>query len=69
VLVDLSAVSHVDKVAYLGAILLTLRTWRRRTELSHGIVVDEAHYFLHGQPVEEMVDLNMGGDTLVTYSN
>jgi hypothetical protein len=67
VLVDLSAVSHTDKIAYLGAVLPALRTWRLRTGLPHGIMVDEAHYFLHGPQVEEMVDLNMGGYTLVTY--
>jgi hypothetical protein len=67
VIVDLSAVSHADKVGYLGAILPALRTWRERTGLPHGILVDEAHYFLHGPQVEEMVDLDMGGYTLVTY--
>jgi hypothetical protein len=66
-LVDLSAVSHADKVDYLGAVLPALRAWRQRTGLPHGIVVDEAHYFLHGPRVEEMVDLDMGGYTLVTY--
>jgi hydroxymethylpyrimidine pyrophosphatase-like HAD family hydrolase len=67
VLVDLSAVSHADKVDYLDAVLPALRTWHRRTGLPHGIVVDEAHYFLHGPRVEEMVDLDMGGYILVTY--
>jgi hydroxymethylpyrimidine pyrophosphatase-like HAD family hydrolase len=67
VLVDLSAVSHADKVDYLRAILPALRAWRERTGLPHCIVVDEAHYFLHGPRVEEMVDLTTGGYTLVTY--
>jgi hypothetical protein len=67
VLVDLSAVSHADKVGYLEAVLPALRTWRQRSGLPHGIVVDEAHYFLHGPQVKEMVDLDMGGYTLVTY--
>jgi hypothetical protein len=67
VLVDLSAVSHADKVDYIRAVLPALRAWRERTGLPHCIVVDEAHYFLHGPRVEEMVDLAMGGYTLVTY--
>lgn len=67
VLVDLSAVSHADKIDYLRAILPALRAWRERTGLPHCIVVDEAHYFLHGLRVEEMVDLTMGGYTLVVY--
>jgi hypothetical protein len=67
VLIDLSAVAHADKVDYLSAVLPALRAWRERTGLPHRIVVDEAHYFLHGPQVEEMVDLDMGGYTLVTY--
>jgi hydroxymethylpyrimidine pyrophosphatase-like HAD family hydrolase len=43
------------------------RARRQPTGLPHGILVDEAHYFLHGPRVEEMVDLDMGGYTLVTY--
>jgi len=31
VLVDLSAVSHADKVGYLRAVLPALRAWRERT--------------------------------------
>ena len=67
VLIDLSSVAHVDKVDYLGAVLPALRAWRERTGLPHRIVVDEAHYFLYGPQVEAMVDLDMGGYTLVTY--
>jgi hydroxymethylpyrimidine pyrophosphatase-like HAD family hydrolase len=55
------AVSHADKVAYIGAVLPAFRTWRQRTGIPHGIVVDEADNFLHGPQVEKMVDLDMGG--------
>jgi hypothetical protein len=67
VLIDLSAVAYADKVDYLDAVLPALRAWRERTGLPHRIVVDEAHYFLHGPQVETLVDLTMGGYTLVTY--
>lgn len=67
VLIDLSSVSHADKVDYLDAVLPALRAWRDRTGLPHRIVVDEAHYFLHRPQVEALVDLDMGGYTLVTY--
>jgi hypothetical protein len=35
--------------------------------LPHRIVVDEAHYFLHARNVWQLLDLNLGAYTLVTY--
>ena len=67
VLLDLSMVSHAEKVAYLDAVLPALRACRARTGLPHRIVVDEAHYFLHEPQVTALVDLAMGGYTLITY--
>ena len=40
---------------------------RRRTGLPHRIVVDEAHYFLHEPNIRELLDLDLGAYTLVTY--
>ena len=40
---------------------------RRTTGLPHRIVVDEAHYFLHEPNIRELLDLNLGAYTLVTY--
>ena len=67
VVVDLSHVPYREKVAYLNTLLPMLASLRRTTGLPHRIVVDEAHYFLHEPNVRELVDLDLGAYTLVTY--
>lgn len=65
--VDLSHVAYREKVAYLNTLLPMLATLRRTTGLPHRIVVDEAHYFLHQPNISELLDLDLGAYTLVTY--
>jgi len=65
--VDLSHVAYREKVAYLNTLLPMLATLRRTIGLPHRIVVDEAHYFLHQPNISELVDLDLGAYTLVTY--
>jgi hydroxymethylpyrimidine pyrophosphatase-like HAD family hydrolase len=67
VVIDLSHVSHSEKVNYLYTLLPTLAAIRRTTGLPHRIVVDEAHYFLHEPNIRSLLDLNLGAYTLVTY--
>ena len=67
VIVDLSQVPYGDKVDYLKSLLPMLASLRRDTGLPHRIVIDEAHYFLHGANVGELLDLTLGAYTLVTY--
>ena len=67
IVIDLSHTPHDDKLEYVRTLLPGLATLRRRTGLPHRIVVDEAHYFLHGQDVRELLDLELGSYTLVTY--
>ena len=67
VVIDLSHVPQVEKVKYLYTLLPTLAAIRRKTGLPHRIVVDEAHYFLHEPNIHELLDLNLGSYTLVTY--
>jgi hypothetical protein len=67
VVVDLSHVAYREKVEYLNTLLPMLASLRRTTGLPHRIVVDEAHYFLHEANVGELVDLDLGAYTLVTY--
>jgi hydroxymethylpyrimidine pyrophosphatase-like HAD family hydrolase len=67
VVLDLSKLLQPEKTEYLQALLPTLADLRRRTGLPHRIVLDEAHYFLEGRPVDELLDLETGGYTLVTY--
>jgi hypothetical protein len=67
VVVDLSHLPYHEKVEYLGAVLPMMATLRRATGLPHRIVLDEAHYFLHGPNVQELLDFDLGAYTLVTY--
>jgi hydroxymethylpyrimidine pyrophosphatase-like HAD family hydrolase len=67
VVIDLSHVSHEEKIDYLRSVLPALASLRRHTGLPHRIVVDEAHYFLHDPDVLSLLDLELGGYTLVTY--
>jgi hypothetical protein len=67
IVIDLSHTSSAAKLEYLRNILPALATLRRHTGLPHGIVVDEAHYFLHDPDVRDLLDLERNGYTLVTY--
>ncbi len=67
VIIDLSHVPYREKVNYLNTLLPMLASLRRITGLPHRIVVDEAHYFLHEPNVRDLVDLDLGAYTLVTY--
>jgi hydroxymethylpyrimidine pyrophosphatase-like HAD family hydrolase len=65
--IDLSHTSHEGKLEYLHTVLPALATLRRHLGLPHQIVVDEAHYFLHGPRVHQLLDLELHGYVLVTY--
>jgi hydroxymethylpyrimidine pyrophosphatase-like HAD family hydrolase len=67
IVIDLSHVRHAEKVQYAQAVLPALAMLRRRTGLPHRVVVDEAHYFLHGAPLHELFDFQGNGYTLATY--
>ena len=67
VVVDLSRVHLDEKVEYLKALLPMLASVRRATGLPHRIVVDEAHYFLREPNIKQLLDLQLGAYTLVTY--
>jgi hydroxymethylpyrimidine pyrophosphatase-like HAD family hydrolase len=65
--IDLSHLPFQEKVTYLKSLLPMLAAIRRATGLPHRIVIDEAHYFLHDANVRELLDLDLGAYTLVTY--
>jgi hypothetical protein len=67
VVVDLSHIHLEEKLAYLKALLPMLASIRRETGLPHRIVVDEAHYFLREPNVKQLLDLQLGAYTIVTY--
>jgi hydroxymethylpyrimidine pyrophosphatase-like HAD family hydrolase len=67
VIVDLSHLPYHEKNKYLGELLPMVATLRKAIGLPHRIVLDEAHYFLHGSNVRELLDLDLGAYTLVTY--
>lgn len=67
VIVDLSHAAHREKINYVASLLPMLAATRRTTGLPHRIVIDEAHYFLHDPDFGELLDLNLGAYTLVTY--
>ena len=67
VVIDLSAISHEEKLAYVDELLPMLAALRRSIGLPHWIVVDEAHYFLHQPEVEQRVDFELAAYVLITY--
>jgi len=67
VVVDLSHLPHDEKALYIRALLPVLNVLRRRTGLPHRVVLDEAHYFLHGSDGAASLDLEPHGYTVVTY--
>ena len=67
VVINLSRVEYKEKVDYIKSLLPMLASLRRNTGLPHRIVVDEAHYFLHDSNVRQLLDLDLGAYTLVTY--
>lgn len=67
VVVDLSRVHLEEKIAYLKSLLPMLASIRRETGLPHRIVVDEAHYFLREPNIKQLLDLELGAYTIVTY--
>lgn len=68
VVIDLSRISHDEKMQYIRSLLPALNVLRRRTGLPHRILLDEAHYFLHDGDTQQLLDLERGGYTLVTYA-
>ena len=67
VVVDLSKLSPTQRLEYVPSLLEMLGALRRQTGVPHRIVLDEAHYFLHGPDARQMLDLDLAAYTLVTY--
>lgn len=65
--IDLSEMMHERKVEYVTALLPVLAALRGQFGLPHRILVDEAHYFLHGPDGEKLIDMDLAGYLLVSY--
>ena len=66
VVIDLSKQPQDAKRAYIRSALPALNVLRRHTGLPHRIVLDEAHYFLHGDDAG-LLDLDRNGYTVISY--
>jgi hypothetical protein len=64
---DLSRLSHEEKVHYLRQVLPMIAELRRTSGQPHWILVDEAHYFLDREEHRSAVDSNLGAYLFVTY--
>jgi hypothetical protein len=67
VVVDLSQMSHDEKIGHIGSLLSALRVLHARTGLPHRLLLDEAHYYLHEWDAGELLDMERHGYTVVTY--
>ena len=67
VVVDLSAMPMEERRTYVPALLQVLASARRQRGFPHRIVVDEAHYFLHGGSAADLLDLELAAYTLATF--
>ena len=67
VVVDLSAMPLEERRGYVPSLLEVLASARRQRGFPHRIVVDEAHYFLHGPSAVEVLDLELAAYTLATF--
>lgn len=66
IVIDLSSISHPEKLSYVNDLLPMLASLRRSVGLPHWIVVDEAQYFLH-QPNERCIDFELAAYVMSTY--
>jgi hydroxymethylpyrimidine pyrophosphatase-like HAD family hydrolase len=67
IVIDLSKLTHRDKLDYLRHLLPLLGVLRRRTGLPHKVLIDEAHYYLSAPDSVDSIDPELAGYILVTY--
>jgi hypothetical protein len=67
IVLNLSQVTHAEKVNYLSTLLPMVAELRRNMGQPHWIVIDEAHYFLQEPDFRQSVDIELAGYMLVTY--
>jgi hypothetical protein len=65
--IDLSHMSRPRRLTEVPALLEMLKGLRRRSGLPHRVILDEAHYFLHGPGALDLLDLDFNSYALATY--
>ena len=65
--IDLSKLTHAEKVAYVSTLMPMLAALRRQTGVPHKILLDEAHYFLQDVQHTRIIDPELAGYIVVTY--
>jgi hydroxymethylpyrimidine pyrophosphatase-like HAD family hydrolase len=67
-ILDLSILAHRDKLAIVERVLRKTRELRRSVGRPHWVLIDEAHYFLHGEGIAaDSLDVEAHGFCFVTY--
>lgn len=67
VVLDLSKLTHTEKLDYLQGALPQIAKLRSATGVPHRVLLDEAHYWLCGANAMSLLDLESGGCIVVTY--
>lgn len=65
--IDLSKLTHQEKLDYVATLMPMLAALRRRTGVPHKILLDEAHYFLPDAQYARVIDPALAGYIVVTY--
>jgi hypothetical protein len=67
IVLNLCQLPHGEKLEYLREILPQITLVRQRSGLPHRVLIDEAHYFLRDADARNLLDVESGGCTAVTY--
>ncbi len=67
IVLDLCQLPHGEKLEYLREALPQIALVRQRTGLPHRMLIDEAHYFLRDADMRELLGVESGGYTAITY--
>jgi hydroxymethylpyrimidine pyrophosphatase-like HAD family hydrolase len=67
VVLNLSKMSHEQKLEYVPELLRATNAVRRETGVPHWVLLDEAHYFLSTPESASLIESKLAGYMIVTY--